>query len=69
MDVQIVHDNKYDRIPVRAANIQEIKVLAVYIGKLEQILGKTKDRFAKDTFIDVFVYRYDGKIRVGDRMV
>ena len=37
-----------------------------------QVLGKTQDGFlvkAGDTILEIIEYTYDGKIRVGDRLI
>ena len=52
--------------------VREIPGAREYIGKPGQILGKTKNGFyvkTKDTFVEVLEYEYEGKIRVGDRMI
>lgn len=57
---------------IKINKVKEIPGAREYIGKPGQILGKTEDGFlvkTKDTFIEVVEYRYEGKIRVGDRIV
>lgn len=43
-----------------------------YIGIPGQVVGKTKEGFiikTKDTTIEIIEYEYDGKIRIGDRLL
>ena len=57
---------------IKINRICEIKGAREYIGKPGQVIGKTEQGFyvkTKDTFIEVLEYEYDGKIRVGDRMI
>ncbi len=56
---------------IKLNKVREIHGACTYIGKPGQILGKTDNGFyvkTKDTFIEALEYKYDGKIRVGDRM-
>ena len=58
--------------PIRINKCYEISGVRSYINKPGQILGKTDRGFivkTKDTVIEVTEYEYDGKIRVGDRMI
>ncbi len=57
---------------IKINKVREIPGVRSYIGKPGQILGKTENGFyvkSKDTFIEVLEFEYEGKIRVGDRMV
>lgn len=57
---------------IRINKVLEIQGAKNYINIPGQVLGKTDRGFyvkTKDTFIEVIEYEYDGKIRVGDRLV
>lgn len=59
-------------IKIKINKVREINGARKYIGKPGQILGKSENGFyvkTEDTFIEVLEYEYDGKIRVGDRIV
>lgn len=59
-------------IPIKINKVREIKGARKYIGKPGQILGKTEKGFyvkTQDTFVEVLEYQYEGKFRVGDRML
>lgn len=57
---------------IKINRIREVQGAREYIGKPGQILGKTEMGFyvkTKDTFIEVIEHEYEGRIRVGDRMI
>lgn len=57
---------------IKINKVKEISGARTYIGTPGQILGKTERGFfvkTKDTFIEVAEFEYEGKIRVGDRML
>lgn len=57
---------------IKINKVVEIPGAREYIGKPGQIIGKTKNGFyvkTKDTFIEIVEFEFEGKIRVGDRIV
>jgi len=61
----------YDKI-IKINHVREIKNSRPYIGFPGQVIGKTKEGFyvkTKDTFLEVIDFDFDGKIRVGDRLI
>lgn len=58
-------------LELKINRVREVQGARPYINIPGQILGKTDDGFyvkTGDTFVEVTDYRYDGKIRVGDRL-
>ena len=58
---------------IKINRVREIIGARSYINKPGQILGKTKNggfyAKTKDTFVEIIEYEYEGKIKVGNRMV
>jgi methionyl-tRNA formyltransferase len=57
---------------IKINKCREIYGARSYINKPGQIIGKSDEGFyvkTKDTFIEILEYEFDGKIRIGDRMV
>ena len=58
--------------PIKINKVKMIEGARSYIGKSGQIIGKTENGFyvkTADTFVEVVEFEFDGKIRVGDRML
>ena len=59
-------------LPIFVNKVKQIPGARSYIGKPGQILGKTENGFfvkTKDSFVEVTEYEYEGRIKVGDRMI
>ena len=57
---------------IQINKVYEIEGAKNYINVPGQILGKTERGFyvkTKDTFVEVVEFKYNGKIRVGDRLI
>ena len=56
---------------IKINKVREIIGARSYVNTPGQILGKSEKGFfvkTKDTFIEVYEYEYEGKIRIGDRI-
>ena len=56
---------------IRINRVRMVEGARPYINTPGQILGKGQEGFyvkTKDTFVEVLDYRFEGKIRVGDRL-
>lgn len=57
---------------IRINKVRQVENARRYINIPGQILGKTEQGFyvkTKDTFVEVIDYEYNGRLRVGDRLL